>query len=205
MIDMSKLLTTDFAPKQLKVFNAAIRSEYMLCLHGRGTGATFLLAVLSIYFRLLDEDLKIALTSPSIEQTKMVIKEASKWDKKFDIKKIEASPINSINEWIKNCDVLLVDEAQSIAPEFLDIITEAIKYRVIKKVIIFSTGFDRNDENQHMNSLYNLLRNLPSNSSIVRMSCFDMPNGFFDLENLKELENMYDEDIFSMTFKGEII
>lgn len=199
-------------PAQLDVFKQMFLYDYVMFQHGRATGATFLLTVLSAMLKSIDKEVKIGITAPIIRQSKIMKNAYRQSFEKFNLKEPELIEINKINLINNNrynsidIDVLLVDEATSLTEVSIDILINHIKNKNISKIAMICGG------HRKYFKIVKLIRYLHSSEEqcvdsigkVIIKSHEDMPE-FFDEHNLKQARKIYKQEEFDLEYNARVI
>ena len=197
---INKHLGLSLAPAQREVLQTMLLYDNALFVHGRGVGATFLLAILAVVLRLIDQDINMAVASETIRQAEFLNKEVERFNN------IDPLNIVTIDEAVLGgYDVLLLDEMTNISKDNAESLVTHIKNKSISKIIAVCSGYRRYF---HIASLANYMYRSPHdiNSVVITKGYEDMPDGFFDLDNIEAARATFEyEEDFNMEYKGYVI
>ena len=193
------------APAQIEVLKTMLTRDYVLFRHGRGTGATFLLSILSVILRLINPNINMVAVSATIRQAKFMNIEV---EKKFSKYNLEPLNIVSIKEALSGkYDVLLLDEATHLPNEYIESLIKHIDNKSISKIIAVCGGYRSYFPIAKLEiTMYKGSSNLDNNRAVVVKNYEDMPSGFFALDLIEEAKKIFDyPEEFNMEYKGYVI
>ena len=193
------------APAQIEVLKTMLTRDYVLFRHGRGTGATFLLSILSVILRLINPNINMVAVSATIRQAKFMNIEVEKKFSKYNLE-----PLNVVN--IKEAlsgkyDVLLLDEATQLPNEYIESLIKHIDNKSISKIVAVCGGYRSYFLIAKLETaMYKGCSNPDNNRALIVKNYEDMPSGFFDLDNIEKAKKIFDyPEEFNVEYKGYVV
>lgn len=190
-------------PAQIQVLKSMLTHDYVLFRHGRGCGATFLLAVLAVILRKVNPDVNMVVTAPTSRQAEFINSEI---EQKF--KTEDKFPIVNIKQALSGkYDVVLLDEITKLPKESIESLITHIKKETISKIVAVCGGYRLYFPIAALESTLYSGSSDPDNNRDVITKCYeDMPLNFSGPGNLDEARKLliYPEE-FDMEYKGHFI
>jgi len=189
----------NLAPAQVNALRIMLLNKYVMFSHGRGVGASFLLALLAAVLKLLNPEISIAISAKYINQAEMIIKhELSKYKNKINISNISAVDITQAIT--NNYDVLLLDEITELSDDHVDVLIQHIESVSKVKIVGVCNGYRR------YYPISRLISKVISNGEFITIGYTDMPDDYFDVNNITEAAKSFKfKEEFDMQYKGYCI
>jgi hypothetical protein len=187
-------------PAQLNCLKTMLVNDYVLFRHGRMVGATFILTILSAVLRIFNPKISMAIASVSIRQANFL-----KIYEKQIFNNYNFKPLNvvTIEEAVSGYyDVVLLDNITHLPEEYTNTLIKNIKNNSIIKFIGTCNGYRYYYPIAGLEKyIYSVKKGL-----VIIKNYKDMPEGFFDMNNLEKAKNLFDhEEEFDIEYKGAVI
>lgn len=179
---------------QFEVFKYMLEKDYVVFRAGRSLGKTFLLALFYCYMKRWFPEKKVGVCSSTSTYPRLVLAEIKKLGYACDTKPLDKFEFNDY-------DMIVVDEAQSLSSEYIDILYTAVESKTHDKLIFCCNGYKTTN---NFLKLEHLISQEP-NSKILVKGYDSAPVNWFDPELMQEAKQIMTKEDFDMEYLAKIV
>jgi len=203
MMKFKPIKFTSSQQEVLKDIHSCDRAIEFMC---RGGGKTFLIGVKLSEWCNSFRGFRIGVCTPTVLQTNMVFSETKRLNPHAVVNKTKKGlifkhyKVNSTVEYFKEKDcglyhAVLVDEAQSVPKETIDLIDKYAKVAIFMSVGVYDS-----------NHMAIMAKRYSNESKMVRHTSYTaFPNDFYDSEYIEEAKRIMSNSEFRMEYEAMIV
>jgi len=192
----------ELAPKQSDVLRIMLFNKYSMLIHGKGTGATFLLSVLGMLYKLMNSHIRMAVVGEPVRQAELLIETGfNKLKKKSAVDYSNVDVISIDKVFVDtDYDLVLLDEITEISDAQVDAIIEQINHNTKPKIVASCVGY------RPYYPIQRLMTVVYSKGESICMSCEDMPKDWYDEKYMEKAKKQFKfKEEFDMEYKCTIV